>query len=301
MTITSELFQDLINEEYYDYTDALEDMMDTTGIDAETLDAIISGQLVPDEEVVDGMLDVFENADVQDVYDFVQLGAATDRGEYDEEDFLDIYDELEEDAYYDEYDEDDYYDDEDFDEYYDDEYDDEYYDDDDFDEYYDDDYYDEYDDDDYLYVEDEEEPLAEELAYSYLPEIESRVDDISGYITEFSINEQVKDELAEIVDYADELFEAGFLPANIYNQCLSFNTEDIDTMAAEFAAMCEHNGVSIETQLFAMKFTLANFHEAGGVDFGAVVGEDIYAVAEFEMNDIEQARNQAAAYRNNQF
>jgi hypothetical protein len=295
MTITSELFQDLINEEYYDYTDALEDMMDTTGIDAETLDAIISGQLVPDEDVVDGMLDAFENADVQDVYDFVQLGAATDRGEYDEEDFFDIYDELEEDAYYDDEDYEDEYDDEYYDEYDDDFDEDDYYD------YYDDDYIDEYDDEDYLYVEDEGEPLAEELAYSYLPEVESRIDDISGYITEFSINEQVKDELAEIVNYADELFEAGFLPANIYNQCLSFNAEDIDTMAAEFAAMCEHNGVSIETQLFAMRFTLANFHEAGGVDFGAVVGEDIYAAAEFEMSEIEQARNQAAAYRNNQF
>ena len=298
MTITSELFQDLINEEYYDYTDALEDMMDATGIDAETLDAIISGQVVPDEDVVDGMLDVFENAGVQDVYDFVQLGAATDRGEYDAEDFLDIYDELENGEYFDDEDYDEYYD-EDFD---DEDYEDEYYDEyDDYDdeEYYDDDYVDDYDD--YVYVEDEGEPLAEELAYSYLPEVESRVDDISGYITEFAINEQVKNELAEIVDFADELFEAGFLPANIYNQCLSFETDDIDSMTAQFAAMCEHNGVSIETQLFAIKYTLANFHDAGGVDFGAVVGEDIYAVAEFEMDEIEQARNQAAAYRNNQF
>lgn len=141
-----------------------------------------------------------------------------------------------------------------------------------------------YDDEDY-----EEDYYNEEEDATY-----SMVADLEDRLAEFEIGDALKTRLADIQELvAEGLEERWITPSKARRLLGSFNREE-DRVAA-FSQMAAKNGVDLDTQLFAVEYSINLDREAGPVvEFGGYVDE-VYEPTNEDLEVAAQARRNVLA------
>lgn len=244
----------LIDEEYTDAEEALEDLCEVTGLDADDILDLIEGSSIPDEYLVEAFGNHFETtATDEEAFDGLVAMATEIRNEALENDLLDVSDS----AIYAE-DEDEYEDYEDEDE----------------DEDYDDDNEDEYDED----LEDEE--VETEASYS-----DARISRLENRIAEFNAAAAVNDALASAQVRAETGISEGWLPPYVASLILGDFDREADRLAA-FSDACSSNRVTPDYQLFGMNFVLDVFEELGPMAQFSSYAEEVLTPREVEQEQL---------------
>jgi len=149
------------------------------------------------------------------------------------------------------------------------------------------------------YEEDEgDEGETEEVLESYARAIQDkdfRLQELEAQFTEAQVQQEVSSRLNELNRLADAGFNQGWLPPVVHRELLG-NFESQDDQLAAFSSVCQSNGSSLDTELYAMQKTLEMFQKCGGmISFNSFAyDEPLNPNEEAEENAIQaQARRNA--------
>lgn len=264
---------ELLQNEYEDLDEGLEDLMDVTGVDEEILMDIIEGYCPPDFDFTEAVASLFETTS-EDENAYEELHELSEDAEdelLEAYEMLDELDELEEvigDMSDEELDEAIYAEDEE-------------------------DEYEDYDEDEEYYDEDEEDEYedAYEDDGSYDEEASYRIAELENVVAEFQMEGAVNNELTALMDYAEEGIDAGWLRPKKFDILFGNFNRDEDRVA-QFSANVAEDGVDIDTALYAIQYALSLDEALGPVaNFSQYVEDEISDEdLEFEADLEYQAR-----------
>jgi hypothetical protein len=261
----------LIEEEYEDSEEGVLALSEITGYEPEAILALVTGEVIPDAELVDQLASAFEaTSEDEDAYIGFQtlaLEARNDLAESEDEiEYLDDLFEISDD-----------YEDE-FEAEYDEDMGDEEFD----------------DEDEYVLVEDDE-----------TAQYRSELMEVQNQLAEFQVQQAVKDQLDELVQHAEDMVEARLMFPVEFDALFGDLPDALDRdKIGLFAAATESNDMDIDTHLMCIQYALKVLGSRGEIFPNGQLSHEspeLYEEAEFSDSLEEQARRNMELYKEQGF
>jgi len=232
----------LVDEEFGTAEEAVETIMEATGLEEDDVLDLFEGAAVPDESLTIDLIELFDatanDPDAAEGLFILANDAFLDAQEYNDE----VEASLDED-----------FDDED-----------------------DEGEYDEEDDDDED-EEDDDEDDEDETEASYGSGIElgvlGDIEDVATQVAEFQMRDAINEELDDLEEYANKGIKEGWLSHGLKKMILGEFSKDSKRLA-KFSSVCETNQVDAATQLYGMNYALKVIEALGPLNLLNVYGDE---------------------------
>jgi hypothetical protein len=236
---------ELIDQEYETAEDALEDISEATGLEVDDILDLVEGASVPDADLTEALIEVFETTSENPEAAQGLLVLAEDAYEEALEANEALADEDEEGDY----------EDEDEDE---------------------EDYEDEEDDED----DESEASYSSGRNLGVLGDLS----EIQDTMAEFQMQAAVNEDLDSLDAFGDEGINEGWLSPSMKSLILGSFKKDTQRLA-QFSAVCEQNEVNAATQLYAINYTLNVLRQLGPMDLLNEYSEEEVEEAQFSASE----------------